>query len=270
MGCSESRVQLFQVENPLITTFEEIEDQTIDKKFQEAEKSLKELETLRKFVVEEKDALVLLSGACCKIDPTIISIIESLLWTISKENKGDISNQITYNEEQYPYFSIGENNSDCSKKISKEINEYIKKALDYELTFVKLKEKCEEIIRHFRNNQAKYRNSLLKAEKDVAVEAFDRNINLVQQMTKGNTLYLIIDKLDVDLNNIKIIQSLLANNNFMKEVNSIGKKSQNFNNQYEITYYNINTNQRYKTAPSEGEIDYKTKIDKRKEVCITS
>lgn len=266
MGCSESRVLLLQIEEPLVTKVENIKDQAINQKFKDAITVLKELEALRKFVVEEKDSLILSSGACCKIDPTLITIIESLLWTASKENKGEISNQVTYNEGQYPYFTLGQGCSDSSKKIAKEINEYIKKCLEYEKTYQSLLRRCEAIIRDFRHNQAKYRSSFKGDSAAAEAEIYDRNVVVVQQMTKGNTLYLIIDKLEVDLNNIKIIQSLLANTNFMNEVNSIGKKSQSYSNQYEIIYYNINSNLRYKASPIVGEEDFIRKINKRKGV----
>lgn len=268
MGCTNDRVISSNfIENPLVTSLDQmLNNQQLNSKFKEAELLLKEMERIRSLTIDHKNGLLYLSGACCKLNPTFLTVIESQILLLATESKGNVySKQLYFNEGEEPYFSIA-NSSDSNMKMASEINEYIKTALSFQSTFHKLKQSCEEILKDFNDNYVSYRNDIIKSQSSAeptiakSLSVLEKNVQLINQLKRDNCLIEVIKSLEQDLTDIKMIAELINDEAYIKKINSQGIQSEKYNNnQFKIVYNSLEQQFRYGESPSVGEMIYKDK-----------
>ena len=258
MGCSGASVISSPRETKLDNKMENVKNEELNKKFKEAELCLNELEIIRSSLVDKRDELIYNTGACCRKDPNLEKIIMSFLWILGVNSKGNFSKyQLYFNQGQDPYFSIVYK-EDEEKKISEDINDYIKNLFDFEDSIKTNTEHYNNILSDFNNNEIKYRELVTGSD----LQIYQRNIVKIRKISQINLINIIKDIYSVDMDFIDKFPEEMGNDNFIKEINSIGLKSaeNGYKDKYEIVFYNSNSEDRYMNSPKDGKNLYQNKI----------
>ncbi len=126
MGCGSSRTKLDTLHTPLDSRMEHTGVDSIDSTFSNASSVMEKLENIRVAVVDNRDSLVVKTGAIAYLKPDFNACILSFLWLVSTYTKGELKNTKINLKDGVPFFDI---ELATSKKVSKAyetLSNYIK------------------------------------------------------------------------------------------------------------------------------------------------
>jgi len=133
------------IEKELVTWMHHLDVGVADDFFDGCKDVLENIEDIRSNCVDNRDDLVIESGACANKTPDFKKILFGILWRISAQSKGDILNSGIDIKMEDPYFEL-------DKKNGKELKELVDKLIEYIKGIIDLPEKIERFTRNNSNN----------------------------------------------------------------------------------------------------------------------
>jgi hypothetical protein len=126
MGCGGSRHGLEAPHAPLNHLMIGLGIEKLDNLFAEASKIIEEIEELRVVIIDNRDNLIISSGACSYVDPKIYQCVLGLMWKLSADNSGKfIDAGFGVDENTMGLKATGANNSSDAVKAINDLNTYI-------------------------------------------------------------------------------------------------------------------------------------------------
>ena len=276
MGCSSQRSALEPIDQIIQSQMLNlpIQNEDISQKFSQASVVLKEIEVLRRCLIDKREILFFKTGACVRKNPSLESALQSFFWTLANVSDGNVlSYQLYFNEGEEPHFSIS-NADDSYKEIAVNIADYIKALLEFENSFKETKTQMENIIKDFNENYTTYKSKLTEGltEQDSTyheiVSVYEKNTSLIKIIERIHLLEIINEIFETDLAYIKKIGDLIGDNDYIAKINEIGKnsKEKKYAPLYETCFYNISPEERFKESPNEAKEEYENKIKIKSEL----
>jgi len=126
MGCGGSKDGLEAPQAPLNHFMVGLGIEKLDSLFADASKVIEEIEALRVVIVDNRDNLIISTGACSFVDPKISQCILGLLWKLSADNKGKfIDAGFDFDTNSLCLKATSANNSSDAVKAIDELNVYL-------------------------------------------------------------------------------------------------------------------------------------------------
>lgn len=139
MGCGGSRDKEKGVHAPLDHWMATIGVESIDQTFTDSVKTIESAEELRAIIIDNRDALVISSGACSVPEPTIMDCFKGVCWKLSADNDGKFLDAgFTMSEGDFKL--EGKKNSAEGKQAYEELEAYVKS-----LASMQMQEKLENL-----------------------------------------------------------------------------------------------------------------------------
>ena len=276
MGCTSQRSASEPIDQILQSQMQPlpIQNEEISQKFSQASTVLKEIEVLRRCLIDKREILFLKTGSCVRKNPSLETSLLSFFWTLANVSDGNVlSYQLYFNEGEEPHFSIS-NADDKYKEIAVTIAEYIKALLGFENTFNDTKSQMENIVKDFNDNYTTYKSKLTAGytEQDAMyqeiVSVYEKNTSLIKRIERIHLLEVISEKYETDLAFIKKIGDLIGDNDYIAKINEIGKisKQKKYAPLYETCFYNISPEDRSKESPNEAKEELESKVQIKSEL----
>ena len=261
MGCGGSKDNEEGLHAKLRNDMRHLDAENLDNLFKEAGEVIEQIEMLREIIVDNRDDLVMNSGACSLTDPTLLDCIYGICWKLSADNSGNfIDADIDMDLDAKCVVVKGKKNSAESTSAIESMNEYAKGIVELPDKMTDLAEKMQGLANTFTDNLGSYTSELtekfagnpLKIPGKISILRDN-----VSRITKAATL---VPKLVAELtNNVKFIvdevPKLFKNGEKILAIDDKGKKAHKdkHTRAYEIVWNSIeDVKRRHGKKPEDG------------------
>lgn len=263
MGCSGSKTSddgLLYTQTDYDMTDPGIAFDKLGELFKDASTSIKELEELRKIIIDNRDELVIVTGASSFIDPTIENCLKCLLWLISFDNEGNISEAgIECDTEGKKISLTGNKTSSQTQTALTEYQKYLNSLTENNQKLSQISEKLIELKDKFTNGnelENEYVSKLKESGTDQVskyLSQFRKNVDkLKRACITSNKLK---DEVKLAFDTFNDIPALISDKTRRNKIDKIGCKALTFAyvKPNEISWNLIDdVKQRYGKNPEEG------------------
>lgn len=273
MGCSASREKLEGTDLPLDYQMEHTGVDTIDEMFNKSIEIIKTLEGIREIVIDKKENLFLLTGACCHTKPDLFQCLRGFIWRLSTEHEGDLTKAKVDILEEEPFIKLDATyNTEVILNIRANLVEYMKEVNELLPQTQAMKSQLEDIGQEVMEASSKFLqligdayNKQILAVPGVVKKAQRNKERVLKAM---EIAVRIVEEIENSKEQFKIFFVLNQNQDDIAKINTVGANSHKFKykkTSIDIVWNNLPQIEKLGNSPKEGYNLYKRKIESKKE-----
>jgi hypothetical protein len=243
--------------------------EVLDNFFREAGRIVEQIEEIRDKVVDDRDDVFEDSGSCCYKTPDLMKSLNSILWKVSADNKGDLSKANLMPSQEIPFFEFKGHKADDSNDAITEFCTYIKSVATLYENVQELTEKAQTLTTGLESmkdapEQVKDKFSDNPFKIPGVLSKLTRNTNKVKAAIEVASL--LPKEMAKMMDEVKNIAETVKDKDKMKKCDEYGEKAHknNWKSIYEVVWNNLSAEERTATL-MEGKHRYsKKRLDKKK------
>jgi hypothetical protein len=270
MGCGSSREkEETGIAAVLDSNMEKLNIEKLDSIFENAGQIIEKVEGLRSLIVDDKDELIIGSGACSYLEPKLNDAFYGICWKLSADNKGKFLDAgLDFDIENTCLIVTGTNNSEEATKAFDQFNAFIKGVIGLSSEMMELSETVQQLSKDITENPQGIIEEVKNTDTSNPFELASTVKNAYSNIDNVRKVVVVIPALSVELAStlafLKEIPVILSDSTKLSKIDEVGKKAC----QHKYTEANVITWQlmedpkmRFGTKPQDG---IKNWEDKRK------
>jgi hypothetical protein len=166
MGCGSSRTKLDILNSPLNCHMDKTEVESVDSTYLKASNIMEKVENIRITLIDNRDSLVIKTGASAYAQPDLQACLLSYFWLVSTFSKTGLKDHKIETTEDVPFFQIIGLEGKKVSKATKTLTDYIKGIWEVKDSTDSICEEMNAISETIGNESGHYVDQVKEACKD--------------------------------------------------------------------------------------------------------